>query len=347
MFKPLPPIEGFLVESKEGLIFDVKGITHPPQFITAFVRYIPSNLLPQLDPRLTNISLRNASSQTYLKVYSLKDRYDLLSKYFPAYLKFDELKDLLIQGIPYSRLKMVYDPRRYFIRQKNQNDPLQTAAKRLIEALESLGIRDVGVTGSLLVNLHTHDSDLDLVVYGLQNGLKTWHGMNDLFALDFLERYNSKSIQRLYNFRVKDTMMSLEDFTKIELKKRLQGTLFLENDQKIDFYIRLVKYPAEHLSTIQKIVAREEVTISATISDSKEAIFTPCKYLLKNVQVIKSLSPAPIIPSEIISYRGRFCECALKNDIIEAKGTLEYTSNTKTKLILGSQKDHYLKQINY
>ncbi|MFX0061392.1 MAG: nucleotidyltransferase domain-containing protein [Candidatus Hermodarchaeota archaeon] len=346
MFDPLPPIEGFFVESKEGLIFDVKGIIHPPQFITAFVRYIPSNLLPLSGLKLRNSSLRNMGSQTYLKVYDLNDRYKILSKYFPTYLKFNKSIGLLVQGVPFTKLKTIYDPRLYFIRYKNQYDLLQTTAKKLVKALESLGIREIGVTGSLLVNLHTSDSDLDLVVYGLQNCLKTWHAMNDLFELDFLERYNSQSIQNLYRFRVKDTMMSLEDFIKIELKKKLQGMLFLENDQKIDFYIRLVKYPTEYPSSIQKIVAREEVTISATISDSKEAIFTPCRYLLKNVQFIEYQTTTPPIPSEIMSYRGRFCECAFKNDIIEAKGTLEYTSDNKTKLILGSQKDHYLKIIH-
>ncbi|MFX1252970.1 MAG: nucleotidyltransferase domain-containing protein [Promethearchaeota archaeon] len=346
MSDPLSPIEGFFVESKEGLIFDVKGIIHPPQFITAFVRYIPSNLLPLSDLQLRNSSLRSMGSQTYLKVYDLKDRYEILSKYFPAYLKFNKSIGLLVQGVPFSKLKTIYDPRLYFTQSKSQYDLLQNAANKLVKALESLGIQDVGVTGSLLVNLHTSDSDLDLVVYGLQNGLKTWHAMNDLFELEFLERYNLKSIQNLYNFRVKDTIMSLEDFIKIELKKKLQGMLILERDRKIDFYIRLVKYPTEHSSSIPKIVAREEVTISATISDAKEAIFTPCRYLLKNIEFIKCQTTDPPIPSEIMSYRGRFCECAFQNDMIEARGTLEYTSDNKTKLILGSKKDHYLKLTN-
>ncbi|MFX0093156.1 MAG: hypothetical protein ACFFBD_15470 [Candidatus Hodarchaeota archaeon] len=348
MFKSIYPIEGFFVESKEGLFFDVKGIIHPPQFITAFVRYIPLNLLPSSILESRHTTVRNIRSKSYLKVYDLKERYNILSEHFPDYLKFDESINLLLQGVPITRLKTVFDPRQYFSLYKNTLDeaPLPLAARKFVNALESFGIQDVGVTGSLLVNLHTASSDLDLVVYGIQNGLKTWNVMENLFELPFLERYHSKSIQNLYNFRVKDTLMSVADFTQIEVKKRLQGIILLDNNQRTDFYIRLVKYPTEFKTTRHIITGREEITISGVVADSTDAIFTPCRYVLKDVQINNIKNIESPIPTEILSYRGRFCECAFKNDHIEARGTLEYSSDGKARLMLGSRKDHYLKLIS-
>ena len=34
--------EGELIETKDGIIFDVKGLTHPPDKVIAFPRFIPS-----------------------------------------------------------------------------------------------------------------------------------------------------------------------------------------------------------------------------------------------------------------------------------------------------------------
>ena len=34
-------IEGDLIESKDGVFFDVKGLVHPPKRVIAFIRYVP------------------------------------------------------------------------------------------------------------------------------------------------------------------------------------------------------------------------------------------------------------------------------------------------------------------
>ncbi len=34
--------EGDFIETHEGLVFDVKGLVHPPERVIAFLRYYPS-----------------------------------------------------------------------------------------------------------------------------------------------------------------------------------------------------------------------------------------------------------------------------------------------------------------
>ena len=54
--------EGDLIETREGLIFDVKGLTHPPDRVISYVRYFPHST-----------GDRERGGIKYEKVYSLKE----------------------------------------------------------------------------------------------------------------------------------------------------------------------------------------------------------------------------------------------------------------------------------
>ncbi|MBS7659664.1 hypothetical protein KEJ28_03115, partial [Candidatus Bathyarchaeota archaeon] len=68
------PVEGYLIESVETIIFDVKGLVHPPDKVIAFPRFIPS---PQ-GPRFRR-------KTPYRKIYSLNERFEFLAKNCPEY----------------------------------------------------------------------------------------------------------------------------------------------------------------------------------------------------------------------------------------------------------------------
>ena len=50
--------------------------------------------------------------------------------------------------------------------------------------------------------------------------------------------------------------------------------------------------------------------IAAKITDSSDALFTPCTYKLSDVAVAEGPKLTPI--TEVVSFRGRFCEQAIK-----------------------------------
>jgi len=54
--------EGDFIETSEGLVFDVKGLIHPPNRIIAFLRYFPDKK-----------GERKRNSERYSKVYSLSN----------------------------------------------------------------------------------------------------------------------------------------------------------------------------------------------------------------------------------------------------------------------------------
>ena len=58
--------------------------------------------------------------------------------------------------------------------------------------------------------------------------------------------------------------------------------------------------------------------IAATVADDSEALFTPCTYRLENVKVADGPALEPI--TEVVSFRGRFCEQAKTGERIVAQG---------------------------
>ena len=91
--------EGDLVETSEGLIFDVKGLVHPHGRIVAFIRYYPNENGDRKRNRLV-----------YGKVYSFADRYILLKERFPKYVVYDPVFDEILCEVPVSDAKKRLDP---------------------------------------------------------------------------------------------------------------------------------------------------------------------------------------------------------------------------------------------
>ena len=85
--------------------------------------------------------------------------------------------------------------------------------------------------------------------------------------------------------------------------------------------------------------------ITANIADTSDSLFTPCTYKLKDVVVVEGPKLAPI--TEIVSFRGRFCEQATNIEAIEAQGKVEHVTNKKNqsehyRLIIGNKPSDYM-----
>jgi predicted nucleotidyltransferase len=146
----------------------------------------------------------------------------------------------------------------------------------------------------------------------------------------------------LFDFRSKDTKVTFEDFVRTDARKVSHGKFM-----KKHFFIRFVKDLKEISEQYGTIIYKPEgnVKIKATIADSSEALFTPCKYKLANVQTIEGNKTKPI--EEIVSFRGRFCEQAKRGEIVIAEGKLERVKQKGKcdhfRLLLGSKpSDHMI-----
>lgn len=330
--------EGDLLETTGNIIFDVKGLVHPPNRVVAFIRYVP-------DPE----GNRERDGTRYSKFYALSKRYALLKQKFPQYLVNDPVFNTLLCEVPFEDVKQHYQPARGLqdLRNRKNLDDAEKTALRFMEILkENAGVpwSKLGVSGSILVNLHTPSSDIDLIVYGTETGYRvqaTLKSMRENKNSPF-KAYNLEGLKELFDFRSKDTITSFEDFVRTDSRKVSHGKFMRKH-----FFIRFVKDLNEISEQYGTIIYTPEgrARIKATITDDSEAIFTPCSYKLANVEILEGTKVEPI--EEIVSFRGRFCEQARSGEVVIAEGKVERVQSEEARehfrLLLGSKpSDHMI-----
>ena len=327
--------EGDFVESLEGLIFDVKGLIHPPDRVVAFVRYIPD---------IEGSRVRDG--KRFRKIYELDDRYRFLASHYPNYLVHDPIFDEDLNEVPTSRLLKSYRPleKTHALVLSSTRTALEQKTLEMIGTLSSssgVSIEDFGISGSILVELAGATSDMDIVIYGSEKCKAVRKSLQKLMTeREVFQPYDESTILGLYKARHCETGISFGDYVQSEAKKDIQGRF-----RSTDFFVRYVKDRFEleetYGSTIYGKVGFGK--IEGTVSDDREAIFTPCEYPLENVRIVEGPKVEPF--TEIVSFRGQFCEQATMGERVVAQGKIERKitgDNVSYRLILGNTRCDYM-----
>jgi predicted nucleotidyltransferase len=326
--------EGDFVESKEGLIFDVKGVLHPPERVIAFVRYIPSR-----------DGDRERRGMVYRKIYALSARYEFLATHYPQYLVQDEVLGACVNAVPLHDLVHHYLPQdktRQLLRNNRINGVERDAVDfiTLLREASSVAVENMGVSGSILVGLHTTQSDIDVIIYGRVNGFVLRNTMKQLLRDgEDVKAYGRDFLRRRYEIRQRATPVSVPDYVFHESRKSFQGTF-----KGRDFFLRYVKDWHEVAERYGDAIYRTMgyTTITGRVLDDAESLFTPCTYSLEDVEVLAGTA-APV--TEVASFRGRFCEQAVRGEWIVAQGKLERVSwkgQIHHRLLLGNDPRDYM-----
>ena len=328
--------EGDLLETADNILFDVKGLVHPPSRVVAFLRYVPDSN-----------GDRERDGMRYRKVYALSERYALLKRAFPQYLVYDQVFNEHLCEVPVENVKHHYQPvdRLRELRHGDKLDKAESQALRFAEILvktANVSWDKMGISGSILVRLHTSASDIDPLVYGSKACYKVYSALRSLLDDDKspVKRYNLKELKKLFDFRSKDTVTSFEDFVRTDSRKVLQGK-FMDRD----YFIRFVKdwneIEEQYGTILYKPVGYAK--IKAKVVNNSEAIFTPCCYKVNIEKILEGVHVKPI--EEIVSFRGRFCEQAKNGEMVIAQGKVELVQKESARehyrLLLGNKiSDH-------
>jgi len=332
--------EGDFVETRQGLVFDVKGVIHPPGRVIAFLRYYPSET-----------GERTRNGMKYQKVYSLDERFSILMERFPTYVYFDKVYDSIVQGVPLGDIAVLYQPTKKLAEMSRYRENLDELGRDSLEFCEVLSesagvpISKIGLSGSMLVGLHTSKSDIDIMVYGSADCLAVHEAIGSLFKElgSSVRPYNEDELGRLFSFRASDTSTKWDSFLKTEKRKRLQGVF-----KKREYFLRFVKDWNEIKQSYGDITYRSvgQATIKAKVANDDEALFTPCAYKISDVEVIEGQKVKETTIDEVSSFRGRFCEVAKKGESIIARGKLELASDKSgyeySRLLVGGEKEDFL-----
>lgn len=307
--------EGDFIETIEGLIFDVKGLIHPKERVIAYLRYFE-------DP----FGNRVRNGKKYSKVYSLSERNNILKNKYPQYIYYDQVFGEWLEGVPKDRIIDHYKPQEkiQILQKEDRLNEIEEKALKLIQTIHDstkTPIEKLGISGSILIDLYTIESDIDVIVYGKKNCITVYEELKTLLKNEEKQfsPYKFEDLKKLYEFRSKDTYMNFEDFCKIESRKVSQGK-FMGKDFFIRFILDWDEVNEDYGDYIYRGLGR--MRIKAIIEDDEYSIFTPCKYVISNVEILEGkMDITP--PIEIVSFRGRFCEQARKGEEIIAEGKIE------------------------
>jgi uncharacterized protein len=325
--------EGDLIRTGDNVVFDVKGLVHPPDKVVAFPRYIP-------DPT----GIRGQPGSTYSKVYNLAERFMYLQRKKPELIVGDPIFGEKMCEVPTHQIKKHYEPIKALakLRKAKTLQPLEEKVVMLTEELHEVsGIpwSAIGISGSVMAGLFTLQSDIDPLVYGEYNCWRAYAALQTLLkpGQSHFKPYTHQELEKLFDFRSKDTVMPFEDFERVETRKAFQGKY-----DGTDYFIRFVKGWEEADEQYGDVVYSNAgyVKISATIADDSEALFTPCMYKLKNLQVLEGPKLDQIL--EVASFRGRFCMQAKPDEKILVRGKVEHVTDKRNgtehyRVIIGNQ----------
>jgi hypothetical protein len=330
-------IEGFAVETSDGLIFTVKGLLHPPDRVIAYLRYLP-------DP--AGRRLRNGIP--YRRVYHFAEQQAILETAYPTYLAHDPVLGLSLQSVPRRHIETVYDPRSYLatLRRQGPGDHLEAdalALAALIHKTADVPRKNLGVSGSLMLDLHRPTSDIDLVVYGEYTGRTVHQRLLDLLheTEGELRRPNREELAKIHAEHQPDTPLPFDAFVRLQTRKvnelRFRGR---------ETFVRFVRLPddTEERYGDRRFEPLKQTSAQARVTDDRGAIFTPCRYRVEDATLLDG-SPLPDL-REIVSFRGRFSDQVQAGEWAVARGGLERVTHEGQpqyhRLVVGGQAGDYL-----
>jgi predicted nucleotidyltransferase len=330
--------EGDLIRTFSNVVFDVKGTVHPKDKLVAFPRFIPSAT-----------GTRRGNNTTYGKVYSLGERFQYLKDNHPELIVYDDVFGETLCEVPTSQVAQLYQPTEKLaqLHTAKTRSPLGEKAYRLAVTLKEkadIPWSAIGISGSIMAGLTTDTSDIDPLVYGVENSRKAYKALQELREIEGsgFKAYTTAELKTLYDFRVKDTHMSFEDFQAVENRKAFQG-MFMGTD----YFIRFLKDWNETTEQYGDVTYQNAgyCKIQGTVQKAEDALFTPCSYGVGSVKVLEGPALSPIC--EVVSFRGRFCMQATVGERIEAQGKAELVTEKKTgkthyRLILGNKPEDYM-----
>lgn len=331
------PADGDTFTTEEGFIFNVFGYEHPEDRVLSFLKYIPSKFRQSFNLQFLERTWKYGSLRLLRaeKLYTAENYRQLLRAFrkdFPHYIYFCPFREKDVVSSPLNAIKRVYAPRPCLnsLKRKRKKDKLQKTALSLLELLSvesNIPMHDFGIHGSIALNMHTPESDIDFVVYGTQN----FRGLE--ITIDRLVEEGTLS------YVISNRLDAARLF-----KGRYSGTIFMYN---------AVRKPEEIHSIYgtQKYSQIKHVNFKCAISDDREAVFRPAIYKITDYQPKNPSSTVPehMIPKLVVSMIGCYRNIAKQRDEVEVSGMLEQVEDIKSHGIFhqvvvgtGENEDEYI-----
>ena len=210
------------IYTSDGLYFASTNYIHPKDRFISFLRYIPDEN-----------GDRHKDGESYRKVGS-QEAYSYLRENYPEYLYFCDVTNVEMMGVPLDKVERIIKPENRLLGLKKTlesggevKNP-ELIAKLMDVAdffhfMAGIPYENLGISGSILPGLHKSDvSDLDFVVYGLENHrnaietFKKYRG-SEVYIKEVDKTIKVEGITDdywdfVYNKRMSDSSLSKDEF---------------------------------------------------------------------------------------------------------------------------------------
>lgn len=351
------------IYTTDGLFFASTNYIHPEDRIISFLRYIPDK-----------DGDREKEGIKYSKVGS-EEAYSFLRENYPDYLYFCDVTNVEMMGVPIEKVAKIIKPEerlselretfKPIIKEKHDNNKKLTYEEELMEKLIDLSdffhyiagvpYEDLGISGSILPNLQkAGTSDLDFVVYGLENHRNSINAYKsnkgkpvkipELNKEITLDPIGNDFWEFVYNKRIKDDSLSIEEFCWYEERKSNRGII---RDTLFDI-LSTRNYDEINGTwgdTIYEPIGKAK--INCRIKSALGAFDNPATYDIENVELLEG--PNVEITS-LASFTHTYAGEVTDGEEVVAKGKVEKVTvnneEPKYRIVVGTTReslDEYIK----
>ena len=323
----------FFIKTKDNLFFAVTDNFHPDTHIISFLRYMPSS---EGEREMDGVRYKKVSSE---------EAYTFLKEKRPNYLFRWNIENKDTMGVPVEDIVEVLSPIEKLneIIHSEDDDEFYNKIRLLASVFhEEAGIsyENMGVSGSTLLGLHDPStSDIDFIIYGLDNhrqAINLYSSLKDDVDSP-LDKISGKYWRIVYEKRIRDNSMTLDEFIWYESRKNnrglIMGTLFDISCSRNE----------SDLSEGDGVVFSRVVSpmkIRCKICDDKYSYDAPATYKVSDVEVLEGKD---INIENLVSFTHTYTGIVKNNEWVIASGVCEETINKNSSktynLIIGTTRE--------
>ncbi len=314
-------MDGDTFVTKDGFIMNTFGYEHPNDRVFAFLKYIPDKYKDLFNVEMLQRTWKFGTNPLTSRLFRAEKLYtaknyqtfiEVFRKKFPNYLFFDETRNKEIITAPLDRIDQVYVPkeRLIWLRNLKNQDELQFLALQLIDLISAksgVDYSDLGIHGSIALEMHAPESDIDFVVYGTDNFRKV-----------------EEAVQMLVN----QGTLSFIAGNRIEAARKFvgkyQGKIWMYNATKKSSEItsKYGDYTYEPLTNVQ---------FTASICDDTMTMYRPAIYKIEHYKPQNSQSELSVdkTPTQVVSNIGCYRNIARSGQQIKVAGILEKATSNR------------------
>jgi predicted nucleotidyltransferase len=312
------PADGDTFVTRDGFIFNTFGYEHPDERVFAFLKYIPAKFKALFNVQMLERTWKYGETQLFRaeKLYTAKNYKTFIEafrKNFPDYVYYCYLRNKELITAPLNVIARVFVPkdRLAALMQVKKPDKLQKLALELISLLSEasgVGLDDFGIHGSIALDMHAPESDIDFVVYGSEN----FRVVEETIA----EQVNAGKLSYIVSNRL--------DAAR-KFQGRYKDKIFMYNATRKPEEVK-TRYGMARFSSI------DPIRFQCTVSDDTEAIFRPATYKITNYKPLDAQSELQLdkIPDRVVSNIGCYRNVARQGSEIKVAGQLERVEEIKT-----------------